>query len=168
GQPRHRRLLRARQGEPGEDHRPRAYGAAQDDASGPAGRQVDSPPMTALPLLIALLAQDTGAAAPLLEKGEQLFRQGDTAGALGAFQKAAKAEPGDARPHYLAGVALEKKGDAAGATAEYRKAVGLKSDFPEARNNLGALLIAAGDAAGAARAGGGGPDQTRLRRGPVQ
>ena len=41
GQPRHRRLLRARQGEPGEDHRPRADGAAQDQASGPADRKVD-------------------------------------------------------------------------------------------------------------------------------
>ena len=62
--------------------------------------------MTALPLLIALLAQDTGGAAPLLDKGERLFRQGDTAGALAAFQQAAKVDPRDARPHYLAGVAL--------------------------------------------------------------
>ena len=41
GEPRHRRLLRARQGEPGEDHRPRADGAAQDQASGPARAKVD-------------------------------------------------------------------------------------------------------------------------------
>ena len=86
--------------------------------------------MNALPLLLVLLAQETGGgAAPLLEKGERLFRQGDTAGALAAFQEAAKADPRDARPQYLTGVALEKKGDAPGATAAYRKAIGLKSDF---------------------------------------
>lgn len=67
--------------------------------------------MNALPLLLVLLAQETGGgAAPLLEKGERLFRQGDTAGALAAFQEAAKADPRDARPQYLTGVALEKKG----------------------------------------------------------
>jgi Flp pilus assembly protein TadD len=106
--------------------------------------------MNALPLLLVLLAQETGGgAAPLLEKGERLFRQGDTAGALAAFQEAVKSDPRDARPQYLTGVALEKKGDAPGATAAYRKAIGLKSDFPEAHNNLGALLLARGDAAGA-------------------
>ena len=46
---------------------------------------------------------------PLLEKGERLFRDGDTAGALAAFEEAAKVDPKDARPHYLKGVALEKK-----------------------------------------------------------
>ena len=42
--------------------------------------------MNALPLLLVLLAQETGGgAAPLLEKGERLFRQGDTAGEGGGF-----------------------------------------------------------------------------------
>ena len=99
--------------------------------------------MNALPLLLVLLAQETGGAAPLLEKGERLFRQGDTAGALAAFQEAAKADPRDARPHVPDGRRAGEKGDAPGATAAYRKAIGLKSDFPEAHNNLGALLLAA-------------------------
>src|SRR5690242_19421896 len=78
-------------------------------------------------------------AAPLLEKGSSLFKQGDTAGALQAFEAAAKADPGDARPHYLKGVALEKKGDGAAAEAAYRAALSRKADFAEAHNNLGAL-----------------------------
>ena len=86
--------------------------------------------MNALPLLLVLLAQEPGGAAPLLEKGERLFRQGDTAGALAAFQAAAKADPSDARPLYLRGVALEKKGDAPGATAAYRKAIGSRATSP--------------------------------------
>ena len=67
-------------------------------------------------LMLALLSlAEGGGAAPLLEKGEKLFRQGDVAGALAAFDEAAKVDPKDARPHYLKGVALEKKGDNAGA-----------------------------------------------------
>ena len=61
-------------------------------------------------------ASDPRRAAPatLLDKGERLFRQGDTAGALRAFDEAAKADPKDARAPYLRGVALEKKGDTRG------------------------------------------------------
>jgi Flp pilus assembly protein TadD len=64
--------------------------------------------MSALPLLTLLALADSGGAAPLLEKGERLFRQGDTSGALAAFDEAAKADPQDPRPYYLKGVALEK------------------------------------------------------------
>src|SRR5260370_37308701 len=81
-------------------------------------------------------------AAPLLEKGERLFRQGDTAGAIAAFEAAAKVDPKDARPHYLRGVALEKKGDLAAAAEAYRQAVARQAAFPEPHNNLGALLPA--------------------------
>src|SRR5579872_5779302 len=90
-----------------------------------------------LGLLLALAGADS-AAAPLLEKGERLFRQGDTAGAIAAFEQAAKADPKDARAPYLRGVALEKKGDAAGAVTAYRAALARKPAFAEANNNLGA------------------------------
>src|SRR5580692_12463890 len=96
------------------------------------------PPFGQLLPLLALLAQNDpgGGAAPLLEKGERLFRQGDTAGALAAFQEAAAADPQDPRPYYLKGVALEKKGDAAGAAAAYKQAIARRSEFAEAHNNL--------------------------------
>src|SRR5262249_34284345 len=151
--PRHRRLLRARQGGAGEDHRPRPPGPAEEEAFGAAGPQIDCAPMNALAPLVAavlLAAADPGGAASLLEKGERLFREGDTAGALAAFTEAASADPRDARPHYLKGVALEKKGDAAAATAEYKRAIQLQPQMAEAHNNLGAILLARGDAAGAA------------------
>ena len=70
------------------------------------------------------------------------------AGAIAAFDEAAKVDPKDARPPYLKGVALEKKGDNRGATAAYTAAIARKADFAEAHNNLGALLLAKGDAAG--------------------
>ncbi len=41
GQPRHRRLLRARQGDAGEDHRPGPTGAAAKEAFGASGAQID-------------------------------------------------------------------------------------------------------------------------------
>ncbi len=108
--------------------------------------------MNALPLLLVLLAQETGGgAAPLLEKGERLFRQGDTAGALAAFQEAAKADPRDARPQYLTGVALEKKAHAAGRDRRLPQGDRRSSrDFPRRTTTSAALLIARGDAAGAA------------------
>jgi Flp pilus assembly protein TadD len=59
-------------------------------------------------LFLCLLADGSGGAASLLEKGERLFRQGDTAGAIAAFDEAAKVDPKDARAPYLKGVALEK------------------------------------------------------------
>src|SRR5215510_3642300 len=68
-------------------------------------------------------AAEGGGAADLLDKGEKLFRQGDTAGALRAFDEAAKVDPKDARAPYLRGVALEKKGDTAAAIAAYREAI---------------------------------------------
>ena len=73
-------------------------------------------------MLVALTMAEGAGAAPLLEKGERLFRQNDIAGAIAAFDEAAKVDPKDARPHYLKGVALEKKGDNPGATTAYRQA----------------------------------------------
>src|SRR5882757_11013168 len=86
-------------------------------------------------LALGLAGGSEGAAsgaAPLLEKGERLFRQGDTVGAIAAFAEAAKVDPKDARPYYLRGVALEKKGDLPAATEAYRQAIARKADFPEA------------------------------------
>src|SRR5437667_9772897 len=101
--------------------------------------------------LLALLAGPPGGAATAdLDRGEQLYRQGDIAGPLAAFDAAAKADPKDARPHYLRGVALEKKGDPSGAMAAYRQAIARKADFAEAHNGAGALLQAKGDQAAAA------------------
>ena len=97
---------------------------------------------------VASLAEGAGAA-PLLEKGEKLFREGDVAGALAAFDEAAKVDPKDARPHYLKGVALEKKGDNP-APPPPSKAMKLKADFAEAHNNLGVLLLARNDLPGPA------------------
>ena len=61
---------------------------------------------TTILMLALLAAAEGGGAAPLLEKGERLFKQGDMTGALAAFDEAAKADPKDARPYYLKGVAL--------------------------------------------------------------
>src|SRR6478609_8985682 len=97
----------------------------------------------------AARAAEGGGASDLLDKGEQLFRQGDTAGALKAVDEAAHVDPKDARAPYLRGVALEKKGDTGAAMAAYRDAIARRPGFAEAHNNLGALLQAKGDAAGA-------------------
>src|SRR3954447_18010331 len=104
-----------------------------------------APALFAIVTTLALAAPAGGGAAPLLEKGEALFRQGDLAGALKAFDGAAQADPKDARPHYLRGVTLEKKGDAAAAAEAYRAAIARKADFAEPHNNLGTLLLAKGD-----------------------
>jgi len=105
---------------------------------------------TTILMLALLAAAEGGGAAPLLEKGEKLFKQGDVAGAIAAFDEAGKVDPKDARPHYLKGVALEKKGDASGATTAYKAAIARKADFAEAHNNLGALMLAKNDLPGAA------------------
>jgi len=99
--------------------------------------------------LLALAEGSGGGAVPLLEKGERLFRDGDTAGALAAFEEAAKVDPKDARPYYLKGVALEKKPDAAGAAAAYKAAIARNASFAEAHNNLGGLMLARNDHAAA-------------------
>ena len=44
-------------------------------------------------VVLLLLADGSGGAAPLLEKGERLYRQGDTTGAIAAFDEAAKVDP---------------------------------------------------------------------------
>jgi Flp pilus assembly protein TadD len=79
--------------------------------------------------------------APDLERGEKLFRDGDLAGALQAFDSAGKTDSKDARPLYLRGVVLEKKNDLAGAEKAYREAIARDGKFAPAHNNLGAIFL---------------------------
>src|SRR5512136_1476963 len=93
-------------------------------------------------LVIGLLAAGAGTGpgkniAAELERGENLFRSGDLAGALQAFDGAAKMDAKDPRPVYLRGVVLEKKRDSAGAEKAYRDAITRDGSFAPAHNNLG-------------------------------
>ena len=56
--------------------------------------------------------QKANPAAAHLERGQKLIQSGDLAGALEAFDAAAKADPKDPRAYYLRGVVLEKRHDA--------------------------------------------------------
>lgn len=87
-----------------------------------------------------------------LEAGRALFKSGDVAAALKAFDDAAKTSPQNATAHYYRGLSLEALRKPTEAEAAYRRAVSIDSKFVEAQNNLGGLLLAQGktDAAAAA------------------
>jgi len=84
-------------------------------------------------------------AAAHLEQGRRLVQSGDLAGALEAFDAAARADPKDPRAYYFRGVVLEKRHDLSGAERAYREAVDRDGRFAPARNNLGAMLLDKGD-----------------------
>ena len=114
--------------------------------SGHAGNTRDS--QIVLALLLAAGPGPGGAAkggAAELERGEKLFKAGDLAGALQAFDNAGKADAKDPRAPYLRGVVLEKKNDGAGAEKAYREAISRDSQFGPAHNNLGAILLGRND-----------------------
>jgi Flp pilus assembly protein TadD len=99
-------------------------------------------------LALLLAAGPSGAVkggAAELERGEKLFKAGDLAGALQAFDNAGKSDAKDARAPYLRGVVLEKKNDLAGAEKAYREAIARDAHFGPARNNLGAILLGRSD-----------------------
>jgi tetratricopeptide (TPR) repeat protein len=111
-------------------------------------------------IVVALLAAagpGPGAAAPdknvtaEIARGQKLLDAGDLAGALQAFDGAAKLGPKDPRPVYLSGVALEKKNDLAGAEKAYLDAIARDASFAPAHTNLGALWLSKGDLASAER-----------------
>jgi Tfp pilus assembly protein PilF len=108
---------------------------------------------TSLVVMLLLAAPASGAGssnAADLERGQKLFQAGDLAGALQAFDSAAKTDRRDGRPLYLRGVVLEKKNDLAGAEKAYRDALARDGKLAPAHNNLGALLLGrGGDLAGA-------------------
>jgi tetratricopeptide (TPR) repeat protein len=94
--------------------------------------------------LLLLLSAPAFAASPvdaLLSQGSQKFEDGDTDGALAAFDKANKLAPKDPRPYFMRGSALFKKGDAAGAEKGFRDALALDANLVEVRAELGALLV---------------------------
>jgi Flp pilus assembly protein TadD len=80
-----------------------------------------------------------------LERGEKLFKAGDLAGALQAFDNAGKTDVKDPRAPYLRGVVLEKKNDVTGAEKAYREAIARDGHFAPAHNNLGAILLGRND-----------------------
>ena len=179
GQPRHRRLLRARQGDRRKITDPERMSGCETQASGPAlpdsvdsARAHDRASRAVLILvpsssLARCDADPPAAPPPLLEKGERLFRQGDTAGRAGRVRRGRQGRPKDARPHYLRGRGAGEEGRRRrGATAAYKQAIARKTDFAEAHNNLGALLLAArrrGRRGRRARGGGARPSPTTPR-----
>jgi tetratricopeptide (TPR) repeat protein len=84
-----------------------------------------------------------------LDRGQALLSSGNLAGALAAFDAAAKLDRNDPRPIYLRGVVLEKKNDRTNAEKAYRQAIAIDPKLAPAQNNLGALLLAKNDFAGA-------------------
>ena len=97
-----------------------------------------------LSLLLAAGPGPGGAAkggAAELERGQKLFKAGDLAGALQAFDNAGKTDAKDPRAPYLRGVVLEKKNDGPGAEKAYREAIARDGHFGPAHNNLAAILL---------------------------
>ncbi len=121
-------------------------------------------------LLVACWRSPTGGgAAPLLEKGERLFRQGDIAGALAAFDEAAKVDPQGRAPALPEGRRAREEGGRAGRGRRLQA-----GDRAQGRLRRGAQQP--GRAADRARrrgrrrgrARGGRAGQAGLRRGAVQ
>ena len=79
--------------------------------------------------------------------GELLRRQGDHAGALAQFRKAAELAPDDPEAQYDLGKEFKAGGDLAGAIAAFRRAIELKPDFESAHYNLGITLRSEGETA---------------------
>jgi Tfp pilus assembly protein PilF/peroxiredoxin len=79
-----------------------------------------------------------------LPYGRELLDQGLEAAAIGAFERAAQANP-SASTLYRLGTLLAKSGDAARARATLERALALQPDLAEASNDLGALLAQAGE-----------------------
>ena len=119
-------------------------------------------------LVLALLGADSGGAAPLLEKGESCSSRATSAGAIAAFDEAAKVDPKDARPHVPEGRRAGEEG------RQPRRDDGVQGgraegDFAEAHNNLGALMLARERSAGRrGRVRGRREGEAGVRRGPVQ
>ena len=75
-----------------------------------------------------------------IDAGTTKLEAGDVAGALEAFDRAAKLEPKNPRPRYLRGAALQKKGDLEGAVAAFRAALAIDPKLAEVHNELGLVL----------------------------
>lgn len=78
-------------------------------------------------------------------RGLELWRAGDLAGAAAAFRNALAGRADYAEAHNNLGGVLWEQNDFAGATAEFEAAVNCQPDYAEARNNLGNALVRAGD-----------------------
>ena len=125
GQPRHRRVLRARQGDDGQDRPTPSARKACARRCSRCSRGVDatkvapaagsgSEPRCRRRILMRRVAgggrRRRGRAA-CWRRARSCSSRATWPGAIAAFDEAAKVDPKDARPHYLKGVALEKKGD---------------------------------------------------------
>ena len=83
----------------------------------------------------------------LMAEGIDASRCGDIGGALGAWQRAASAEPRSALPHFLMGAELAQARRLAEAEAAFANAVVLAPDLETARYQLGLLQFSSGRAA---------------------
>jgi protein O-mannosyl-transferase len=77
--------------------------------------------------------------------GQAAFTAGDTAGAIGHYQRALELEPASSETHYNHGVALARLQRWPEAAAAYHEAIRLQPEHAEAHNNLGTAWLARGD-----------------------
>ena len=89
-----------------------------------------------------LMNSDTPA--DLLNRGTELFQQGNYQAAATNYATAVEQSPDDETAHFNLASALAKLGKTAEARAEYLEALRLFPDYPEAHNNLGNLLASLG------------------------
>lgn len=85
----------------------------------------------------------------LLEQGLGASRRDDVAGAIGAWQAAARERPDSALPHFLIGAELAQARRIEEAETAYASAVLLAPEFETARYQLGLLQFTSGRAAAA-------------------
>jgi tetratricopeptide (TPR) repeat protein len=79
-----------------------------------------------------------------MEEGYKLLRQGDTANAVLAFERAVEADPGNPEARNALGATLSSLGDFNRAVEHFRAAVAADSEFVEGRYNLARALAEMG------------------------
>ncbi len=83
--------------------------------------------------------------------GDILAARGDTTGAVAAFERALRANPGATRAEHHLGTLLLAAGDARAAAAHLRRAIALDATIPRIRFDLGLALVENGEIAEAFR-----------------
>jgi tetratricopeptide (TPR) repeat protein len=77
--------------------------------------------------------------------GDILAARGDTTGAIIAYERALRAEPGATRAEHHLGTVLLAAGDAPAAAAHLRRAIALDPTIPRIRFDLGLALVESGE-----------------------
>jgi tetratricopeptide (TPR) repeat protein len=85
----------------------------------------------------------------LNRRGIARFQDGDVAGALHDFRRAAATQSGYAEAWNNAGLARQMLGELPEAVADFDRALAIRADYPEALNNRGRAHQLLGDATGA-------------------